>query len=151
MARRRSRTKSAKSGVVDADLRPSLALKTSESLRVFGEVVRQKLQGYEATQLHLLGFANVHATVQFFGDEVTRNATADEWRKVRPDAAMVVGNPSSSPRISGVLGRTHSPNPGKCLVVLVATCGQSLLTWLARHPGVGSWETARRTPRTQKE
>jgi hypothetical protein len=55
------------------------ALEAGESLRVFGYIVGQELQGYEAAKLHVFGFVNYPhaAAAQLLDDAVVRYGLPD--------------------------------------------------------------------------
>ena len=52
-----------------------LALKASQRLRIFGDIVRQEFEGHEAAQLQILGLVHhAHATAaQLFDGAVVRD------------------------------------------------------------------------------
>ena len=56
------------------------ALKAAENLRIFGYVVRQKLQRHKAAELQILSLVDhTHAAAtELFDDPVVRNSLADE-------------------------------------------------------------------------
>jgi hypothetical protein len=61
------------------------ALKASEGLHIFGNVVRQELKGHKAVQLYVLGLIDhTHTTAaQFLDDAVVRDGLANHgWRVV---------------------------------------------------------------------
>ncbi len=66
------------------------ALKAGESLRVFGYVVGQELEGDKATELHILSLVDhAHpATAEFLDDAVVRDGLADHGRRGTQDAML---------------------------------------------------------------
>jgi hypothetical protein len=60
------------------------ALKASKSLCVFGYIIRQELESYEAMQLYILGFVNhTHpAIAQLLDDAVVRKGLPDHWADI---------------------------------------------------------------------
>jgi len=68
-----------------------LALETGESLCVFGDFVRQELQGDKAAQLYILSLINhTHAaTADFLDDAVVRNGLPDERVGTNHSAAIL--------------------------------------------------------------
>src|SRR5438105_4161072 len=70
-------------GMIQGGRRLRLPFEAGESLRIFGNLVRQKLQGDEAVQLYVLCLVdNTHAaTAEFLDDAVMRDSLADHsWR-----------------------------------------------------------------------
>ena len=59
------------------------APEAGECLRVFGDVIGQKLKGNEAAEVHVLSLINhTHpAAAEFLDDAVVRDGLADHWRE----------------------------------------------------------------------
>ena len=66
--------------MIQRGCRLRFALKAAEYLRIFGDIVRQKLQRHKAAELQILSLVNhTHAAAtEFFDDPVVRNSLADE-------------------------------------------------------------------------
>ena len=73
-------------GVVELRCRFRFAVKPFQALFVAQQVRRQKLQGYRAAELGVLGLVdNTHAALaEFFGDEVVRDGLADHSSSIVP-------------------------------------------------------------------
>ena len=61
-----------------------LALEAAERMWIFGYIIGQEFEGYEAAQLNVLGpIHHPHpAATQLLNDAVVRNGLADHWRKI---------------------------------------------------------------------
>jgi len=103
-------------GMIQRRRRLRLALEASESLCVFGNVVRQELQRHKAVEFHILRFVNnTHpASAEFLDDEVVRDGLADHWsRIVRVRNGQVnEGGGLAWRRIVGAKSRFHSLTSG---------------------------------------
>jgi len=68
-------------GMVEGGGSLRLTLKTGQSLRVFGDVIGQELEGDKAVEVQVLGLVNhAHATAaELFDDAVVRNGLVDHW------------------------------------------------------------------------
>jgi hypothetical protein len=66
-------------GMVQCRRGLSFPLKAGQGLRIFGNLVRQELQGDEAVQLYVLGLVDhTHpAAAKFVDDAIVRNSLAD--------------------------------------------------------------------------
>jgi hypothetical protein len=79
-------------GMVQRRRRLRLALEASESLCVFGNIVRQELQSHKAVEFYILRFVNnTHpAAAEFFDDTVMRDRLADHWAEMLGRRVMQV-------------------------------------------------------------
>ena len=71
-------------GMVQCRCRLRFALETRQRLRIFGYIVRQKLQGDKAMQLYVFGLVDhAHsAAAQFLDNAVMGDGLADHWRRI---------------------------------------------------------------------
>src|SRR5271156_2259704 len=78
----------------------SLALEAAEGLRIFGYIVGEEFQGYEAIELDVLGLEDyAHpATTEFLQHAVVRNGAPRKRRRIRHRSANIRSRPESSQR-----------------------------------------------------
>src|SRR5580700_180806 len=71
-------------GMIEGGCSLRLTLEAGQSLRIFGNLVRQELQGDKAVQLYVLGLVDhTHpATAEFLDNAIVRDSLADHWADI---------------------------------------------------------------------